>query len=526
MSRLEPQIEALSALKVIDRLEVGPVRVEPRRVRAVYQVSRQGGTDRFELVYRFAEEVFERHRLGALATLNLAAMMTAQVAVNYGLFCGEIVFRGPFDASDRRFLAEMTALTAREIFVRKLLRPKPFIDPWVQRLPALQLESYLLARLSFPEAIGDAEAGSMPPWDLDDERVALLCSGGKDSLLSHQLLHECGVETDPIFVNEAGRHWFTALNAYRHYAAQVANTARVWSNCDRVFAAMLRHLPFVRRDYHRYAWNGYPIRVWTVPVFLFGVLPLLRRRRAAGLAAGNEFDTTVHGLHEGIPHHFCLYDQSRDFDLYLNDYFRRKRWGVKLFSLLRPLSGLLIQKQLLRRYPLIQRLQMSCHRAHSDGERMRPCGTCEKCIGVMAMLSAFDGDPAACGYAPEQLARCLDELPVHGTWQEPVALRHLAFLLHEKGLLRAAMVGSCAAERCPEVMKLRFDGEHAALDDLPAALRRPLYRLLLEEAAGAVRLSGDEWVDFDLLQAAAQSDAAPPLAARGGAGWVSACQGR
>jgi hypothetical protein len=262
---------------------------------------------------------------------------------------------------------------------------------------------------------------------------------------------------------------------------------------------MLGHLPFVKSRHARYALNGYPIRVWTVPVFLFGALPLLRLRGVGRLAVGNEYDTTVRDRFHGIPHYYCLYDQSRDFDLCLNDYFRRKGWGVQVFSLLRSMSGLLIQKQLLLRYPRIQRLQMSCHRARPDGGRMLPCGTCEKCVGVMASLAAFGGDPAACGYTPAQVEHCLRELPRHGTWQEPAALEHLGFLLHEKGLLPEARVGSFAAARRSEVMKLRFDGDASARDDVPADLRRPLFTLLSEIAEGAVELVDGAWRDFDLL---------------------------
>ena len=494
----EPQREDLSLLQLIDRLEVGPVRVEPRRVTAPYTVHQQGRTDTCELVYRFEEDVFfEGDVFGGrpeLEALNLASLMTAQVALNYGLFCHEIVFHGAFDAADRTFLTEMAATAARDVYVRKLLRPKPFFTPWVEQIPTVQLSSYLLARLRFAQEIPE---GTVPPWEVEPSRVALLSSGGKDSLLSHQLLAECGQEVHPTFVNESGKHWFTALNAYRHFAAEVPNTARVWTSSDRVFAWLLRHLPFVKPDYSRYRAPGYPIRVWTVPVFLFSTLPLLRKRGVGRLVVGNEFDTTVRDLYEGIPHYYCLYDQSRDFDLYLSAYFRRKGWNLQAFSILRSLSGLLIQYLLLRRYPHDQRLQTSCHHARSEAGRMVPCGKCEKCVGVMAALAAFGGDPAVCGYTAEQVERCLRELPEHGTWQEPAALQHLAFLLHEKGLLPAARVGSFAAEPHPEMMKLRFDNDASALDDMPEDLRRPLFRLLLEHAEGAVQLVNDEWIDFD-----------------------------
>ena len=101
-------ISELSRLVVIDRLEVGPVKVEGDRIAAPYRV----GDDRFELAYKYEEPVLDPQDPEAS---NLASMILAQVALNYGLFCREIVFHGDFDEADRRFLTEMAANTAWEI---------------------------------------------------------------------------------------------------------------------------------------------------------------------------------------------------------------------------------------------------------------------------------------------------------------------------------------------------------------------------------------------------------------------------
>ena len=107
------------ALVAIDRLEVGPVRVEPQRITAAYTVWRAGESDTVDLSYRFEEDVFD----DSPASHNLASMMLAQVALNYGLFCERIVFKGTFDKHDRRFIEKFAENTAREIYVNKLLIP-------------------------------------------------------------------------------------------------------------------------------------------------------------------------------------------------------------------------------------------------------------------------------------------------------------------------------------------------------------------------------------------------------------------
>jgi hypothetical protein len=219
------------------------------------------------------------------------------------------------------------------------------------------------------------------------------------------------------------------------------------------------------------------------------------------LAIGDEFDTTDRRSHDGIPHYNGLYDQSRYFDQALSRYFERKGWAVSQFSIVRPLSELLVEKVLLGRYPGIQRLQTSCHATHTEGDRVRPCGQCEKCTRVVAMLAALGGDPTACGYTEAQIRPCLERLGRNGALQERPSLEHLAYLLVERNLLGADRFTAMRPRRHDEVMKLRFDPEKSPLDDIPADLCPPLCRILLEHAEGAVRRAGGDWVDFDPLTA-------------------------
>jgi creatinine amidohydrolase/Fe(II)-dependent formamide hydrolase-like protein len=479
-------------LRVLGRLEVGPVRVEPRRLVAPYRVVAGNTEHSIELIYRYQDRVFEP---GDPASTNLASMIAAQVALNYGLFCSELVFRGLFDRHDRRLLAEMAANTAREIYVKKFLEPNPFLVGEAADLEPEKRENYLQARLVFP----DDEPSSLDPWQTDRTRHAILSSGGKESLLSYGLLDELGFETHPVFVNESGRHWFTALNAYRHFNREVANTARVWTNSDRVFSWMLRHLPFVRRDFASVRSDEYPIRLWTVAVFLFGVLPLARARGIGRVVIGDEFDTTRRAFHKGIAHYDGLYDQSRFFDSRLTRYFQRKRWGIAQFSIIRPLSELLVEKILVERYPELQRLQVSCHAAHAQNETVSPCGRCEKCRRVVGMLCALGADPTRCGYTKGQVAHCLRALSHSGVHQEAAGARQLMHMLVERGMLPHDAEVSGRVKAHPEVLKIRIDRERSPIDAVPVDLRRGLYRIFDDHADGAVRRTGRVWVPIKPL---------------------------
>ncbi|UCG07048.1 MAG: creatininase family protein, partial [Desulfobacterales bacterium] len=208
--------DILSILRVFDRLEVGPIKLEPRRMMAPYRLFWDGKEDQTELIYNYEESVFDPDEPDSR---NLADMIAAQVAINYGLFCNAIVFHGVYDDIDRRFIRDMAENTAREIYVKKFLEPNPFLVGSAADLTPEKRQKYLLADFQFPEALRAKTKSPWQLWSTNRDKHCVLSSGGKDSLLSYGLLNEFGREVHPIFVNESGRHWFTALNAYRHFKA-------------------------------------------------------------------------------------------------------------------------------------------------------------------------------------------------------------------------------------------------------------------------------------------------------------------
>jgi hypothetical protein len=484
--------DPLAALDAIDRLVVGPTAVEPDRIATEYAVTIGKVTSRTVLNCKFEEPVLDP---ADPSTVNLAAMIGAQPALNYGLFCREIVFEGQFDGRDARFIEEMERNTAREIYVGKLLRPNPFVTVDARSLPVGPDIEFLRAQLRFPRVVAvrqrPVRAPAMPG------RVAVLSSGGKDSLATFGMVDELGLDVHPIYVNESGRHWLTALDAYRHFQAGVPNTARVWTDADRLFNWMLRHLPLVRPDFQSVRADIYPIRLWTVAVFLFSALPVLRARGIGRLLVGDEFDTTVRARHRGIPHFAGLYDQSRWFDVAMTGYFADKGFGIEVFSALRSASEILIEKLLAERYPTLLEHQVSCHAAHVDGDRVRPCGRCEKCRRIVGMLVALGADPATCGYSPAQTEAALEAVARLGVHQERPGSEHLLHLLSRSGRLPSVGPRAPAGRPRPEVMSLRFHPVVSPVETIPADLRGPIHRIWLQHADGAVERHAGRWVALD-----------------------------
>jgi creatinine amidohydrolase/Fe(II)-dependent formamide hydrolase-like protein len=512
MGPQRPMEDPYAPLEVLDRLEIGPPEIGPSSLGVPYRVVQKDGAETTLVLHlRWEEEVFVP---GEPESENLAAMVGAQAALNYGLFARRLVFRGRFDRADRRLLTDMAENTAREILVNRILTDNPYLVGPAVGLPRALRDRYCRARLEFP----DEELPGSVSWDTDPERILVLSSGGKESLLGYGLLDELGRDVHPVFINESGRHWNTALNAYRWFRDEVPGTARVWTDVDRLYNGMLRLLSFVRPDFQRLRADIYPLRLWTVAGLVFSALPLARRRGIGRLVVGDEYDTTVRSVDRGVTHYHGLYDQSRWFDEALSRYYRRKGWGVLQFSLLRPLSELLIEKTLVERYPELQALQVSCHSAQATKDRALPCGHCEKCRRVVGMLVALDADPTRCGYTAAQVTACLDALATEGVHQEAAGSQHLRHLLQTAGVLQ----GTRPAKPHPEVLQLRFHPERSPIDGIPADLRGPLYRLLLTHAEGALERAGRAWRTMDPLSVANLSRPHPGEASEPGAASAAA----
>jgi hypothetical protein len=166
----------LAALNVFERLEVGPVKLEPKRLIAPYRLFYNGKMEQTELIYSYEETVFEP---ADRESQNLADMIAAQVAINYGLFCDAIVFHGRYDNIDRRFIRDTAENTAREIYVKKFLEPNVFLVGPAANLTPEKRRKYLWAELQFPESPQRKTSSTWQLWSTSRDKHCVLSSGGK-----------------------------------------------------------------------------------------------------------------------------------------------------------------------------------------------------------------------------------------------------------------------------------------------------------------------------------------------------------
>ncbi|WP_163325379.1 hypothetical protein [Draconibacterium mangrovi] len=485
----------LDSFIAINKLSVKNIQIESKKVKASYCIKNYNGeSESYDLAYTYEKPYFNKK---FYRDVNLASMMLAQVALNYGLFCETIEFDGLYDKTDQQFILDMMENTSREILTNKLRIKNEFLKPAYNNLQPEKRERYTQAKINFINSQYNNLKADANVVQVDMDKYAILSSGGKDSLLTYGIISEIG-KPHPVFINEAGRHWFTALNSYRYFKQHEPNTEKPWCNSDRLFNWMLKHLPFIKENYASIRADIYPIRLWTVAVFLFGVLPIVLQNGLGNILIGDEYDTTIKGNLCGISHYNALYDQSKYFDNAMTRYFIRKGWNTCQYSILRSLSEMLIMKILIKRYPELQQHQISCHAAHKLGERMFPCGKCEKCRRIIGMIKALDEDPGKCGYDKTQILYGLHALACRSIKQINSDAAHLYYSLLDKQLIEENAFTRSTAKRHPEILKLRFDKERSNLEDMPQHIRKPLFEILSQYSNGAVLREKHQWREIVL----------------------------
>ena len=159
----------------------------------------------------------------------------------------------------------------------------------------------------------------------------------------------------------------------------------------------------------------------------------------------------------------------------LFDLIRMEGWyaarmpGLRQWSALRPISGLVVERILTQRYPDAARFQRSCHSCHFEKERIIPCGKCTKCLGVMLFLKANGQNPEVMGYRKADVEAFPERLAATKLRLDPDELEHSKFLAglggeprpHAEGLHLHPLSDTCHIPDHFRPAIPRIIGEHA-----------------------------------------------------------------
>jgi hypothetical protein len=419
-----------------------------------------------------------------MSLMRLAAVMPV---LNYGLFTKEIRLMFPVSRADFSLLNDFISIFSRDIFINKLIRRK---NPYI--LPEFALsESDVSEKNARPmaeivsEKLTEDQALS---WEADENAVGVLSSGGKESLLTYGMLKEVGADVYPLYINESGGHWRTAIPAYRHHAKNEANTARVWLNVDRFYTFMLDHMRIIRKD-HRKVWSDtYPIRLCIFPVYVFFLLPIFASKNIGNLLIGSEFDDPrLPMFFKGIRHYFGVYDQTQDFDLRMGKWYEKRIPGLRQWSAVRSISGMIVERILARRYPKLAKVQRSCHSCHFEDNNLVPCGECSKCLGVLLFLRANNVDPSIMDYRKKDVADLPSRLAEGVLRLDEDERGHAAFLASK---FEPSLKGTAHAH----VETIHLHKATGDLELVPAHFRAALLKIIIEYTNGFSKLEKDTWV--------------------------------
>ena len=494
---MRPDLKAFRELRVSD-----PVLRKDASTSTYAFTDRQGTRTELTLHWKFDVPLYARAAASADADWtmrNQARLHHSIPSLNYGLFCDRVVFEFPLTEDDLAYHRHMQDATAREIYMTRFVRDEPHL--------LIRPEYHVTPDEFEPEAVRDLAAIEAPvedprpderPTPPDPRRYAVLSSGGKESLLTYGLLQELGREVYPVYVNESGRHWHTALLSYRHHAAKDPRTRRVWTSVDRLYVGVNRILPCVRPDFQRVEADVYPIQLFTFNSYQMAVAGLCLHEGIGTQLMGNEFDEGPWPTLKGVKWWHAIYDQSQEFDLVLNGFFARKGWGLRQTSLVRSLSSLVIQDLLATRYPGLAHTQTSCHATHMEGpEGARvpvPCGRCSKCLGILLFLLAGGHDPAMLRYKKEDVERLGER--VAKTWikVDQHEAEHAMWLAQKNGGFRfQGSPNGHEPREHPEVQAIRFHPEMSRPEAMPDELAGEAYAIFRTRTNGILAKDGETW---------------------------------
>ena len=439
----------------------------------------EGAESRFEIMNKYDHELQDSH----LPLLRLAFCMPL---LNYGLFAKEIQLNFQISKADLSLLSDLNLVFSRDIFVNKIVHgTNPYILP-----------EFFPDQEKIKPHDGDPQAAIHPTQlnrdtpignGVDAMKSGVLSSGGKDSLLTYGLLKELGSTVYPLYVNESGGHWKTAITAYKYHKKTEPHTQRVWTNVDRFYGFMLDHLRFIRSD-HRKIWHDtYPIRLCIFPFYVFSVLPIFLQEHIGNLLLGSEFDDLRYEIeYKGIKHYFGVYDQHQDYDVRMNYWYEKRIPGLYQWSALRNISGLVDQNILVRRYPNLAKQQRSCHSCHIKDGMIYQCGICSKCLGILLYLLGNDIDPTLMNYQKKDIENFYRNVGVSSLKLDKDEKDQSFFLMRQKN--------SVPKLKCVDhVQKIHVHSSTCDLELYPKQFRGDLLKIIEEYTTGYCTLKNGEW---------------------------------
>ncbi len=465
-------------VECFDSITVENIRVTRRKVSGDILVkTTEGVEERFPLIFTYSEDIF--------ADQNTAGLMLTMPAINFTFFSRNLVLNFPVSDNDRALIGQFLKINAREVFVNKICR----------RRYEFFRKDFLPGENDISENTADGSTELVTPVESKDglsiheipATSMVLSSGGKESLLTYAMLHEMGNEPYAYFFNESGGHWRTAKTSYDYFAGHFRNVVKVWSNVDRFYRFMIKRLKILDQAAVLKRADTYPVQLFIFPVYIFSAIPLLQKHGIGNILMGNEFDDPREmPLYKGIHHYYGVYDQSPDFMKTVSEYFSVKGIPARLWSAVYPISGIMVEEILVKRYRDFFLQQRSCHSCRTQGGEVYPCGTCTKCLGVMMFILAAGGNPEDIKYSMESISRLKGKTESSRMRLDSDEMAYLKARLWGEGDSSRSYTHVRGIHRLPD--------EKESMERIPDEYRKFLGSLYSRYGDGSFRTEGSAWI--------------------------------
>ena len=419
-----------------------------------------------------------------LPLLRLAFCMPL---LNYGLFSKKFNLKFPISNGDFDLLKELNIVFSRDIYVNKILRRRTnyILSKFLPKEENVKVKDSLPKAEIIPEQI---YKDSHVTKNFNNKKCGVLSSGGKESLLTYGILKEIGCKTYPLYVNESGGHWRTALTAYRFHNNNEINTQKVWTNVDRFYVFMLDNLKFIRPDHRKIKADTYPIRLCIFPFYVFSLMPIFTEEKIGNLLIGSEFDDLrVKPFYLGIPHYFGIYDQHQDFDDLMNKWYNKRLPGLYQWSAVRNISGLIVERILTKRYPELATLQRSCHSCHFEKNEIVPCGICSKCMGVLLFLLANKINPKIMNFKEKDIELFSKRVNPKNLRLDEDEKNQSFYLFGEKDKIPKV-------SPIDHVERIHINKSNSDIELIPKHLRNNILKIIEKYTLGYCELINEKWL--------------------------------
>jgi len=442
-----------------------------------------GSTSNFTLKLKYENKLNNTH-------LPLLRMAFCMPLLNYGLFSKKINLDFPTTESDINLINKMNLIFSRDIFVNKIIRRRTnYILP--EFFPN---ENMITPEDANPKAQVEPikiTSDNILTQEMDNNRCGILSSSGKESLLTYGLLEEIGSDVYPLYINESGGHWRTALPGYQYHKDNEPNTQRIWTNVDRFYNFMLDNLKFIRPDYRKIRGDTYPIRLCIFPYYIFALLPIFIDKKIGNLLIGSEFDDLrISPKYCGITHYYGIYDQHQDYDDIMNAWYSKRIPRLVQWSALRNISGLIVERILIKRYPKLAKNQRSCHSCHIEKKEIIPCGTCSKCMGVLLFLLANNADPKIMNFREIDISSFPKRVEKSNLRLDQDEKDQSFFLLGKNKVFPAI-------KPVDHVEKIHINNSTCNPAFIPKQFRDKLIKIIKLYTTGFCELKDDKWIPLD-----------------------------